>query len=199
MPWTYDQRIQRACKAFTDRSLLSEEDISVIKRPLFFGHHAFGVGFAPYAENWSRYDELKEFITSSLDGLDYTLQSNRRTVDFHLFSSDPTTLRWLIDHSGPFIINYLRLVDKACWHLKLPKPRPKTKYYGEFGWRITFKDPAWGTKSDNLEELDKLGGPTKLVVSPFRTFLYLSKLNDVLMSKLILAEQIADIEDRSSL
>lgn len=199
MPWTYDQRIHRVCKAFTDKALLTEEDISVIRRPLFFGHHAFGIGFAPYAENWSRYDELKEFITASLKGHDFTLQSNRRTMDFHMFASDPAVLRWLIKHNSPFIINYLRLVDQSCWHLKLPKPRPKEKYYGEFGWRISFKDPMWASKNSNLDELDKLGGPTKLVVSPFRTFLYLSKLNDVLMFKLILAEQIADIEDRSSL
>lgn len=186
------------CKAFVDRELLEEQQIAVIHRPLFFGQFAFGVGFTPVREQWYRYDELKEFVSSGLDDFDFVLQTNKRTLDFHAFSSDPSVLRWLLRHQSPFYFNHIRLVDRSCWTMKLPAPRPKTKFYGEFGWRISFKNSNWGVDPENAEHLERLSGPLKLVVAP-RTFLYLSKLSDVLMFKLMAAEQILDIEDRSSL
>jgi hypothetical protein len=101
-----------------------------------------------------------------------------------------------------FLFNHLRLVDETCWHLSLPKPRPKRKFYDTYGWRITFRDPRWGQQDEANEALEQIGDH-KLVISdnPNKpgSFLYLSRLNDVLMFKLMHAEQIQSIEDRSSL
>lgn len=202
MPWTYDQRIQRACQAFLDKGLLEDSQIQTLQRPLFFGQFPFAIGFSPVRELWFKYDELKEFVVAGLKNSEHTLQSNRNTLDFHVFSGDPSILRWLLTHQSPFYFNHLRLVDQVCWNMRLPKPRPKTKFFDEYGWRIEFKDRKWGLNEQNVKELGRLGGPLKLTVSPRanpKTFLYLSKLNDVLLFKLIVGDQILDIEDRSSL
>lgn len=202
MPWTYDQRIQRACKAFLDRDLLEADHIQTLRRPLFFGQYPFAVGFTPVRELWFKYDELKEFVVEGQKAYDHVLQSNRNTLDFHIFSGDPSVLRWLLKHQSPFYFNHIRMVDKESWSMRMPKPKPKTKFFEEFGWRIEFKDRKWGLNPQNVKELDRLGGPLKLTCSPRanpKTFLYLSKLNDVLLFKLIVGDQILDIEDRSSM
>ncbi len=203
MPWTFEQRLQRACDQLVDRDLLEKSQIVVVHRPLFFGQFAFGLSFTPVREQWYRYIELKEFVISGLDGLDYHLQSNQRTLQFNIFSSDTKILRWLIKHQSNFMFNHLRRVDPKAWHLSLPKPRPKMKFYGQFGWRIAFKDPKWCVDPDNLAELDRLSGTHKLVLpnlpAKLGGYLYLDKLSDVLMFKLMHAEDISNIEDRSSL
>lgn len=203
MPWTFAQRLQRACDQLVNRDLLENSQIVTIQRPLFFGQYAFGLGFTPVREQWYRYLELKEFVISGLQGLDYHFQSNQRTLQFNIFSSDTTALRWLIKNEYAFMFNHLRLVDPSSWHLTLPSPRAKTKFYGHFGWRIAFKDPSWSSDPANLAELDRLSGTHKLI-SPnipvkMGGYLYLDKLSDVLMFKLMHAEDILDIEDRSSL
>lgn len=202
MPWTYDQKIQRVCNAFMDRELLEQSQIQTLQRPLFFGQYPFAIGFTPVREMWFKYDELKEFVVEGLKNSEHHLQSNRLTLEFHAFAKDPSVLRWLLKNQKPFYFNHIRLIDPACWNMRLPKPRPKTKFFEEFGWRIEFKDPKWGLNENNLVELQRLGGEHKLTCSPRanpKTFLYLSKLSDVLMFKLIVGDQILDIEDRSSL
>jgi hypothetical protein len=202
MPWTYDQKIQRVCRAFEDKGLLEASQIQTVQRPLFFGTFPFAISFAPVREKWFKYDELKEFVVEGLKNSDISLQSNRFTLEFHLFSGDTNVLRWLLRNQAPFYFNHLRLVDPACWSMKLPKPQPKTKFFEKYGWRIEFKDPKWALKDENIAELERLGGDLKITCSPRanpKTFLYLSKLNDVLLFKLIVGDQILDIEDRSSL
>lgn len=203
MPWTYDQRIQRVCRSFTEKDLLDQSQIINIKRPLFFGEFSFSVGFSPVREKWYLFDELREGIIAGLDGLSYSLHPNSTTLDYHVFSSDPAVLRWLERKQANFIFNSLRLVDESCWHLPLPRTKRKTRFFEDFAWRISFKDPAWGSRDSTEADIARLQGPTKLLVYPGphkpRTFLYLSKLSDVLMFKLMAAEEILDIEDRSSL
>jgi hypothetical protein len=198
MPWTFEQRIHKACNALVDRSLLDESQIETLRRPLYFGQYAYGVGLSLNLAHWGDWHEIKAFLTGVFEAMDATLQSNQRTYQFNAFSSDPSMLRWLIRHQSMFTFNHVRIVDRSCWHLSLPKPRPKAKYYGEFGWRFGFKDFKWGLNEDNVAELDKLSGPVKLVTKP-RTFLYLDKLSDVLMFKLIVGEQLLSLDDRHTL
>lgn len=198
MPWTFEQRIQRVCDALIERCLLEETQIEHLRRPLFFGQYAFGVGLSLELHHWGEWIGIKDMINSSLDGLDMHLQSNQRTYQFNAFSSDPRLIRWLIQHQSMFSFNHVRIVERSCWHLALPKPKPKAKFYGEYGYRFEFKDPKWGLDPENVEELDKLSGHLKLVTSP-RTFLYLDKLNDVLLFKLIVGEQLLSLDDRHDL
>lgn len=198
MPWTFEQRIQRACKALVDRSLLEESQIETLRRPLYFGHHAYGVGLSLELAHWGDWQEVKDFLHGVFDTMDATLQSNQRTYQFNAFSSDPAMLRWLLRHQSMFAFNHVRIVDRSCWHLPLPKPKPKAKFYGEYGYRFEFKNPEWGLDADNVAELEKLSGSTKLVTYP-RTFLYLDKLSDVLMFKLIVSEQLLSLDDRHEL
>lgn len=198
MPWTFEQRIQRACDVLLDRGAIDESQIEVVKRPLFFGQYAFGIGLSLELSNWGDWIQVKDKIVESMRDYDMALQSNRRTYQFNVFSSDVNVLRWFIRHRNMFSFNHLRIVDRSCWDLKLPKPRPKGKFYGEYGWRFGFKDPLWGSNPENVAELEKLQGPVKLVQYP-RSFLYLDKLSDVLLFKLIVGEQLLALEDRHSL
>lgn len=198
MPWTFEQRIHKACNVLVDRCLLEDRQIETLRRPLFFGHFAYGVGMSLALSRWGDWNEIKNLINHELQGMDMFLQSNQRTYQFNAFSSDPKMLRWFLHHRSMFTFNHVRIVDRSCWHLKLPKPKPKGKFYGEFGWRFEFKDPKWGLNEENVAELEKLSGATKLVTYP-RTFLYLEKLSDVLMFKLIVGEQLLSLEDRHSL
>lgn len=198
MPWTFEQRIQRACGALVDRCLLEESQIETLRRPLYFGHHAYGVGLSLNLAHWGDWVHVKDMILNGIQDMDATLQSNQRTYQFNAFSSDPRMLRWFIQHQSMFAFNHVRIVDRSCWHLALPKPRPKAKFYGEFGYRFEFKDPKWGLNAENVAELEKLSGKTKLVTKP-RTFLYLERLSDVLMFKLIVGEQLLSLDDRRDL
>lgn len=198
MPWTFEQQIQKASSALIDRSLLDETQVEIIKRPLFFNHYAYGIGMSLELTHWGDWIHIKDRINDSLKGIDMILQSNRRTYQFNAFSSDVKMLRWFIKNERMFSFNHLRIVDRSCWHLRLPKPRPKGKFYGEYGWRFGFKDPMWGQIPDNVAELEKLQGPVKMTLYP-RTFVYLSKLSDVLLFKLIVGEQLLSLEDRHTL
>lgn len=198
MPWTFEQRIQRACDALVNRSLLDESQIETLRRPLFFGHHAYGVGMSLNLGHWGDWIHIKDMIQNGIHNMDATLQSNQRTYQFNAFSSNPVMLRWFYQHQSMFTFNHVRIVDRSCWHIALPKPRPKAKFYGQYGWRFEFKDPKWGLDADNVLELEKLSGPIKLVTRP-RTFLYLERLSDVLMFKLIVGEQLLSLDDRRTL
>lgn len=195
MPWTFEQRIQRACSALIDRSLLEETQIEVLRRPRFFNQFAYGVGLSLDFQHWADWPNIKDMILAGLKDFDSTLQSNQRTYQFNAFSSDPSMLRWFLRHQSMFTFNHVRIIDRKCWGLWLPKPKPKVKWYGEYGWRFEFKDRNWGLNDENRMELEKLSGPVKLVTSP-RTFLYLDKLSDVLMFKLIVGEQLLSLDDR---
>ncbi len=197
MPWTFEQRIQRACQALLDRSELEDSQVETLKRPLFFGKYAMGVGLSLALDRWGDWFEVKDQVHSLLDGLDAVVQSNRKTYQFNIFSSDVTVLRRLMKTSF-FTFNHVRIVDKTCWHLSLPKPKPKAKFYGEFGWRFSFKDPHWGDVKENIELLEGLSGTYKLVTQP-RTFIYLSILSDVLLIKLVASEQLLSLDDRHTL
>jgi len=180
------------------KCLLEDSQIETLHRPLFFGQFAFGVGLSLKLAHWGEYHGVKDQILSELKGHDMTLQSNQRTYQFNAFSSDPAVLRWFLKHQSKFSFNHIRIVSRACWHIALPKPRPKGKFYGEYGYRFEFKDPKWGLNDDNVAELDKLSGNVKLVTNP-RTFLYLDRLNDVLLFKLIAGEQLLSLDDRRNL
>lgn len=195
MPWTFEQRIQRACKALVDRSLLEESQIETLRRPLYYGHFAYGVGLSLELAHWGDWIHVKDMILNGIRDMDANLMSNQSTYQFNAFSSDPTMLRWFIQHQSMFTFNHVRIVDRSCWHLPLPRPKPKAKFYGEYGWRFDFKDPKWGEDENNVAELEKLSGNTKLVTKP-RTFLYLDRLSDVLMFKLIVGEQLLSLDDR---
>jgi len=198
MPWTFEQRIYKVTDDLVRRWCLEETQIETLRRPLFFGRYAYGVGLSLDLPNWGEWLGIKDLINHSFKDLDMVLQSNQRTYQFNAFSSDPRMLQWFLRHRHKFTFNHVRIVERSCWHLTLPRPKPKGKFYGEYGYRFEFKDPKWGLRPDNVAELEKLSGPIKLVTEP-RTFLYLDKLNDVLLFKLVVGEQLLSLDDRRDL
>lgn len=204
MAWTYQQRIQRASQSFVDRNLLDESQITHRKRPLFFGEYAFSIGFSPLATLWTEFDSLRERIVAGLEGRDYHFTPNRSTMDFHVFSSDVSVLKWLQRNQSSFVFNHLRLVDSEYWTIPLPKAKKKTKFYNLYDWRVTLKDSQWIENPSNRELLEGLDGGYKIMTVPIfyqspKTFLYLTNKSDVLMFKIMASEHILGIEDRSAL
>lgn len=187
-----------------DKNLLDESQIFHLKRPLYFGQYAFSIGFSPNALNWVRFDELKNEIVEGLQGCDYNLTANHSTMDYHVFSNDVTVIRWLAKHSGPYTFSHLRIIDQESWHLPKARNKRKGKFYNLYGWRVAFKDPKWLDQPQNVEFLDGLSGGYKVFTPPVfyhdpKSFLYLENKNDVLLFKIMAAEYILSIEDRSTL
>lgn len=204
MPWTYQQRIQRASHMLVDKNLLDESQIFHLKRPLYFGQYAFSIGFSPNALNWVRFDELKNEIIEGLKGRDYHLTANHSTMDYHVFSNDVSVIRWLAKHNGPYTFSHLRIIDEKSWHLPKARMKRKTKFYNLYGWRVAIRDPEWFEQPQNQEFLEGLSGAYKVHVPPVfyqdaKSFLYLENKNDVLLFKIMAAEHIQSIEDRSTL
>ena len=187
-----------------DRNLLSESQITRLKRPLYFGQYAYSVGFSPNALNWARFDELKEGLVTGLQKFDHNLNANHSTLDYHVFSSDVGALRWLVAHNAPYAFRHLRLVSEEGWHLPKARTKAKSKFYNLYGWRITLRDAAWPDDPRNREFLNGLSGDHKVIQVPVfyqnpKSFIYLAHKNDVLLFKMMAAEHILDIEDRSTL
>ena len=195
MVWTYEQRMLRVSQTLIDRNKLDESQIQTVKRPLFFERFKFSIGMSLVLSSWGDYPEVKDKVTAHLQGLDCLIQSYKKSKQWFIFSSDPSVIRKVIQLSM-FDMNHLRMVDPKCWHWKLPEPKPKGKFYGEFGWRFEFRNPSWGKDPTNQELLDGLTSNYKLVISP-RTFLYLSTPNDVLLFKLVAVDQLLSLDERT--
>lgn len=197
MPWTFEQRMDRISASLIHRGILDDSQVETIRRPLYFGRYSYSVGLSLKISKWSDWFLIKDQLQSFAEQFDCMLHSNSRIYQINMFSSDPKILRELMKFSW-FTFNHIRIVDRNCWNLTLPRPKPKGKFYGEYGWRFEFKDPKWGLDQTNVRELEKLSDHIKLVTSP-RTFLYIKKLSDVLMFKLIASEQLLALDDRSDL
>lgn len=197
MPWIYEDRIDRALKGLIDSNKLDEQDVQFVRRPLFFGKYSFGIGLSLKLDSWGEWVGIRDRVFQQLKPYDATIQNNRKTYQFNIFSKDPSVIRE-VKKMNFFTFNHVRIIPQSCWSIPIPKPKPKAKFYGEFGWRFEFKNPKWGIDPENLAYLDDLTGVYKIVTQP-RTFLYLSQLSDVLLFKLVAGEQLLSLEDRHTL
>ena len=185
------------CDDMVEKEIILFENICVLKRPLYWGKYFFTVGLSPTAQYWLDFPYLKKVLLSLKNGDDF-LQSNSKTIDFWFFSNTPHLLEKLIPVEEYFFFNHINIIDKKSWHLKLPKPKIKTKWYDEYSWRIEFTNKKWLLEQDNLDRLEILSDPYRFITFP-GSFLYLTTLQDTIAIKLMWAEHIRNIEDRSDL
>lgn len=189
--------VLKICDLMVEKEIILQENIQIIKRPLYWGKYCFTVGLSPTSQYWINFIELKSILLKVKDPDDF-LQSNSKTIDFWFFSNNSRLLSTLIGIEEFFFFNHINIIDKDSWHLKLPKPKVKTKWYDEYGWRIEFTDKKWLLNKSNLNRLEILDKPYKFITFP-GSFLYLSTLPDTIAIKLMWAEHIRNIEDRSDL
>ena len=211
MAWTYEARMQRATANLLDTSRI--ERVDTYRRAKFFDKYAFRVNLGVSLKQWVDFDELMRFYHSAFDPLDAHLVGVKSTFDVYVYGNNPAILTWL--HRHPSVnINSFAQTDPAYWHKKLPPSKKNLgKFYGEYRFRLRMRDFRWGTIQENVDQLDELEMDHKLVLRRWHhsaddpalaplakvrdTFIYVSKLNEVLVLKLMFGDQVADVEDRA--
>lgn len=212
MAWTYEARMERAIARLTDEGILDLNASEMFNRAKFFGRYAFRVALSPTLESWHRFDELKAQLNEGLDSLGAHIVSVKPTFDFYIYGNDPAILRWVYHHHSNFFVNGVRQTNPAHWHKPLPKQNHnKGLFYGTYRFRVKMQSAVWGEQAENLSQLAELGLDCKLVLQKFSnsktpelesgrtraTFVYVNKLNEVLVLKLMFADQVSEVEDRS--
>lgn len=212
MAWTYEARMERAIARLIEDEILDLDASEMFNRARFFGRYAFRVALSPTLESWHRFDELKEQLHAGLDPLDAHIVSVKPTYDFYVYGNDPSIIRWVQQYHANFFVNGVRQTNPAHWGKPLPKQNTnKGLFYGDYRFRVKLRNPVWGECQTNLDQLAELELDHKLVLQKYSnsktpelangktraTFLYVKKLNEVLVLKLMFADQVAEVEDRN--
>lgn len=190
--------------------MMSADQIEILQRPPFFNRYRFGIGLSTTPESWHRFDELKNMVQTGVAALDCFVQSNSKSYEIYLFSSNPKVIRWMARNHRDFHVNWLRMIDPASWNRTLPAPKPKGKFFNTYSWRIRLSRYRMDMKpnKDGIDcaypglthhAIDAISGPKKVMRQGprfERTFVYVDRVADVLMLKLILGGDIIEIEER---
>ena len=131
----------------TSNSLLDDERISVIKRPLFYGKYKFSLGFTPKIEDWFKFSEIKDYIISIL--IDSHLTANQRFFSFFLFSNNEELIKIISLNDYKFELKFLKIIDPKCYSLiQHPRPKPRKLFYNKFKFRIRFVEKFYPTHNE---------------------------------------------------
>jgi hypothetical protein len=195
MGWTFDQRINRAIIHFLNLGLVADNTAETVKRPPYFNQYHLGIGFSPILSQWSRYNEIKDQLQLLQPELGFHIYSNSPTFNFNVYTNNPAVLKWLFKNRKIFDFGYIRTIHQDWRSRELPAPKPKSKFYHEFNYRIRFKDRHWAEDNFNRETLERLEGNWFTPIHmPY--LLYLTKVSDVILIK-IMSSSISEIQDRS--
>lgn len=210
MSWTFAERQKRAITKMINNGVVEEIAVSWLKRPRFFGKYPFCVSMTPTYMGWTEYDELSQKIRTALEPLGAHLVCTRNTFFFYIYGDDPAILSWIHSNHRNFLVTAIRQCDPDYWNHRLHEPNKSGPFYGEYPYRITLKSPYWASEHpQDLEQLEKLeighkvvtkihpnmaGMETKFAAQ--RCFIYVRKVSEVLVLKLILGDQISAIDDR---
>jgi len=202
MAWTYEARMTRAIAKLIDTARIDRVD--TYKRAKFFDKYAFRVSLNVSLDQWVNFDDLTQYYHTMFDPMDAHLVCVRSTFDIFVYGNDPAILTWLIKHPSVQINNMIQ-TDPASWHKKLPKKKNLGKFFGEFRFRIRMRDAQWGAKQENVDQLAELEMNHRMVLRKYNpdvavyrdTFIYVNKLNEVLVLKLMFGDQVAEVTERS--
>ena len=211
MSWSYETRMTRVINNLINTSRI--ERVDVYKRAKFFGQYAFRVNLGISLNQWVKFDELMQQYRNVFDPMGGHIVGLKSTFEVYVYGNNPEILTWLYRHPSISILSLVQ-TDPTCWHKPLPKAKKNVgKFFGEYRFRVRMRDELWGGKQANVDQLDELEMDHKLVlrkwphsvstpnVAPLAqirdTFIYLKKVNEVLVLKLMFADQIADVEERN--
>jgi len=211
MGWSYSARMDRAIANLINTGRIERAD--VYKRAKFFGQYAFRVNLWVSFSEWVNFDAVMKKYHDIFDSMGAHIVGVKSTFDIYVYGNNPAILTWLHRHLSVHINSFVQ-TDPAYWHKKLPPSKKNIgKFFGEYRFRIRMRDIRWGLDQNNVNQLDELEMDYKLVLRKWHhsvstpgmpiagqirdTFVYVNKLNEVLVLKLMFGDQVADIEDRN--
>lgn len=209
--WTYEQRMKRVTDNLINNDRIDR--VETYKRAKFFGKYAFRVNLWVSLAQWVEFDQLMQDYRKIFEPLGAHLVGVKSTFDIYVYGNDPAILTYLLRRPS-IILTSLVQTDPTCWGKALPKATKNTgKFFGEFRYRIRMRDIWWGLDQKNIDQLDELEMNHKLVLKRWHhtagvknmntraqvrdTFVYVRKLNEVLVLKLMFGDQVTDVVDRN--
>jgi hypothetical protein len=211
MAWTYETRMARVVTRLVDNDRLDADCVALYKRARFFNKYAFRIGIGLSLSQWVNFDEIVRDLHAVFDPLGAHIVAVRTTMDVYVYGNDPAILTWLAKRPS-FRLTDLFQTDPKFWHKKLPKAKKQTVFYGEYHYRIRMRDQWWGLDAKNVEQLDALEMDHKLLMKSMHhtknvqglsqygrytgTFIYVRKLNEVLVLKLVFGDQVGEVIER---
>lgn len=200
MAWTYEARMSRAITKLIDTARIERAETH--KRARFFDKYAFRVGIGVSLQQWVDFDTLMREYHDIFDPMDAHLIGVKSTFDIYVYGNDPTILTWLLKHPS-VQVNSVVQTDPAFWNKQLPQ-KNTGKFFGEYRFRIRMRDALWGSKQENIDQLNELEVNYRLVLRRYNyspnnvrdSFVYVSKRNEVLVLKLMFGDQVSEVSER---
>jgi len=192
----FQNHLGKTLYSLLEQCLLDEEGIQVINRPLYHSKYKFTLGMSLDYSWWSSFFEIKQELTTLLEKIPNFghFHSNSTTLSFYLYSNNPETLRVLIPYTEKVKFGFLHIVDKASWDRILPTPKPKSKFYHTYNFRIRFSRSFNGPQLES--DYNKLRG-AYMWSHTYPNMFYVQDARDMMLLKLLYSDDILDIEDRS--
>lgn len=215
MAWTVRQRIERAIAKLIERETLDAENFFVIRRPKYYEKYEFVINVRPDASAWHRFDEVVDVVRDGLAQYDVHIVASK-TLEVYVYGSDPNVLRWFLQLRDDISLGHIKLTDEAYHNHKLPKRKKNPGgFFANYRYRLRMLPHAWGVDPDNIDafeqleltsakivlrhwhsksERDKINLPPEASIRD--TFIYVGKLSEVLVLKLMFAGQIIEVVER---
>lgn len=180
----------RAVQRYVQLNVLDEESIRVVKRALYFGQYRVAVHCGPTVSNWVDYKDLQTSLVDALRGLDYRLVSSDRAMYFNVYTDDSEAVRRLRLLSSVLDFSSIDVIHGDCWEMKQSRPKNKGPYYHKFAYRV---------RINNVENFTPDTYPALMQGMWFlsKDFFYCEEVRDLLMFKLLHANDIREINERS--
>jgi hypothetical protein len=179
-----------AIQSYVLKDLLDEDRVRVVKRSLYFGEYRVAVHLGPTVSNWTMYGVLLKEITDCLSGYDHRIVSSIKALYFNIYTNDPDLLLELQAKGDSLEFTSIDMVDPSCWEMKQPRPKNRGPYYHKYSYRIRVSDAAKLTP-------DPLVGLMHGDWLCAKNFFYCQEVRDILMFKLLHADIITDVSERS--
>jgi hypothetical protein len=210
MTCSYESKMNKILLRLVETEKVDQSSITFQKRAKFFDKYAYRVSISPTLENWHKFDELKNEIITDLEPLGaFVIAKN--SYDIYVYGNDPKILQVISKKTKNFWINAICQTNKDYWHMPLPKSKFRNSlFYGQYKFRIKMKDKKWGENEININQLNELDMNHKLVCKKFSnsktdttpegvvrdTYIYVEKLNQVLVIKLMFGIQVGEVVER---
>lgn len=172
-------------------------EITTVDRPKFYGQYLYSISIELNLGDWHKYFELKEEL-ANLIGQDGIVSGSKILLIYYAFTNSDYIINQIY-HWCAFnniILQSVRKINNEYKDVQLRKKRfsRKGNWYGAYPYRIRLKR-AYFDFSDIKE---KLSG--KVLVSGHNPALvYFTKLNDVVLFKLLYPEYILDVQDAATI
>jgi hypothetical protein len=191
--------MEEALDRYHGTGALSPTEVTVLRRAPYFGGYRWALHFSPTVDTWSRFEEISRWAGEAVTGTEHRLVISGSSLSISLYASEAEALNRLHHLCDLFDFHSLRMIDPACWGWPLPKPKPKGLYYGRYRFRVRL---AALTPAPDPDERAGLEASLEAVsgadwrLDATGSLLYCATTRDVILAKLIFADQICEITER---